>query len=150
MIVHTSRDGDVAYWITGPGREQRIITYWRKGKAIRRPMRRGPPAQSTKVAEGVVLGAEPARARPRAIHPCGGRRGRGAPAAFVSGCEDDSGQDHAALGHHVLEEVPVLLLLLRIEREPVHQHVGLRAHERQIHALVAGTEDDRVGCGHHR
>jgi len=44
-----------AYWITGPGSEQRIITYWRKGQAVRRPMRRGPPAQSTKVAEGVVL-----------------------------------------------------------------------------------------------
>ena len=44
-----------AYWIAGPGSEQRIITYWRKGKAIRRPMRRRAPARSTLVAEDVVL-----------------------------------------------------------------------------------------------
>jgi hypothetical protein len=45
-----------ACWIAGPGSEQRIITYWRKGQQIRRPMRRGgAPARSTLVAEDVVL-----------------------------------------------------------------------------------------------
>jgi integrase len=44
-----------AYWIAGPGSEQRIITYWRDGKQIRRPMQRGAPSRSTLIAEDVVL-----------------------------------------------------------------------------------------------
>jgi integrase len=44
-----------AYWVTGPGGKQRIITYWRAGKEIRRPMTRGAPSRSTLIAEDVVL-----------------------------------------------------------------------------------------------
>jgi integrase len=43
------------YWVTGPGGKQRIITYWRNGKEIRRPMTRGAPSRSTLIAEDVVL-----------------------------------------------------------------------------------------------